>query len=613
MLPTLASSLTSFTFAISSALAPAPQGAVAKPAPPPGLVWIEGGTTKIGSTVDDVMKLAEKNDSLFIKIACETPQHDLQVDDFYLMTTEVTNEQFAEFVRATGRRAPEHWAAATIDEAQAAFLLAEAEAKKKAKEAGQPYESKIFDRADWWRRNGEGKNWEIPKGKESHPVVYVNYADARAYARWAGLRLPTEFEYQRAGRGKTNALYPWGNEADGTRCANESLKLRDTQPVGSYASGATAAGVHDLSGSVFEWTSSPFSPFPRFKVLKFDTGGRSSRKEIVGDVGWDPNLRVLVGGSYETSMIVARLTTRRPTDREQSTSGVGFRCAASPRPGADIASTILSDVFPVESRPADSVFDAARALAADRWTSKPGSSSVPNYAVIAGYDHLLYIPSADLDTTSGAALLSLSLTQGFIPLGLLSTTVPVVDPPLPAGAYLVALRGATREAPGKAAGAAEDKSSAEADKDKDKGKEKDKGKGKKRDADKPQEGEAKDEPAKPAEPAAAVIRTPEGWPHDVDTLIFYRADGEPVGWMRAPQLEYVRPVAPTMTITDEKRRVTKTGEDGKQTQVEEAVSVASLKLNSPVKVSNKGFGYTLRLTFAAGAISNEWRHPKATP
>lgn len=611
MLPTLASSLTSFAFAISSACVPAPQGAAAKPAPPPGMVWIEGGTTKIGSTVEDVMKLAEQNDSLFQKIVCETPQHDLQVDDFCVMVTEVTNEQFAEFVRATGRRAPEHWAAATIDEAQAAFLLAEAEAKKKAKEAGQPYEAKVFDRPEWWRRNGEGKNWEIPKGKESHPVVFVSYADARAYARWAGLRLPTEFEYQRAGRGKTNSLYPWGNEADGTRCANQAMKLRDTQPVGSYANGATAAGIHDLSGSVFEWTSSPFAPFPRFKVLKFDTGGKGSRKEIVGDVGWDPNLRVAVGGSYETSMVVARLTTRRPTDREQSTSGLGFRCAASPRPGADIANTLLSDIFPVENRPENAVFDAARALAADFWRTKPGSAKVPNYAVIAGYEHLLYVPSADLDTTSGTALLSLSVAQGFVPLGLLSTTVPVVDPPLPAGAYLVALRGSTREAPGTEAAATDEKSAGEGEKDKDKGK--DKGKGKKRDADKPKEGDGKDEPAKPAEPAPIVIRTPEGWPHDVDTLIFYRADGEPVGWMPAPSLDYTRPLAPTMTITDEKRRVTKTGDDGKQTQVEEAVSVATLKLNSPTKVSNKGFGYSLRLVFAAGAISNTWRHPKATP
>lgn len=610
MLPTLASSLSSFALALSSACPQAPQGAPAKPAPPPGMVLIEGGTTKIGSTVDDVMKLAEQNDSLFQKIVCETPQHDVQVDDFFVMVTEVTNEQFAEFVRSTGRRAPEHWAAATIDEAQAAFLLAEAEAKKKAKEAGQPYEAKVFDRPEWWRRNGEGKSWEIPKGKESHPVVFVSYADARAYARWAGLRLPTEFEYQRAGRGKTNALYPWGNEVDGTRCANQAMKLRDTQPVGSYPTGATATGIHDLSGSVFEWTSSPFSPFPRFKILKFDTGGKGSRKEIVGDVGWDPNLRVAVGGSYETSMIVARLTTRRPTDREQSTSGLGFRCAASPRPGADIAATLLSDLFPVESRPADSVFDAPRALAADFWRTKPGSSKVPNYAVIAGYEHLLYVPSAELETTSGAALLSLSVAQGFVPLGLLSTTQPVVDPPLPAGAYLVALRGATREAPGAQTADSEEKAGAESEKAKDK--EKDKGKGKKRDADKPKEGESTEEP-KATEPTAVVIRTPEGWPHDVDTLIFYRADGEPVGWMRAPQLDYVRPLAPTMTITEEKRRVTKTGDDGKQTQVEEALSVATLKLNSPTKVSNKGFGYTLRLAFAAGAISNEWRHPKATP
>jgi formylglycine-generating enzyme required for sulfatase activity len=574
------------------------QGAAPKIQPPPGMVLIEGGTTRIGSTVDQVNALGKQNELLFQRVVCETPQHEMRVGEFFLMVNEVTNEQFAEFVKATGRRAPEHWAEATLDEVQLEFTRAEGEAKQKAKGEGKEYEQRKFDRAEWWRRHGAGKPWQIPTGKETHPVVFVDYDDAKSYARWAGMRLPTEFEFQRAVRGSTDALYPWGADADGARCANESLRLTDTKPIGAFPTGASKAGVHDLAGNVFEWTSSPFVPYPRFKVLTFAAGATKPAREIKGEVEWDANRRVVVSGSFQTSLVVARATTRRPTDRDQATDSLGFRCAASASPGADIAMTVLNDDIPADQRPEGAQFDPARVVAADRWrTRETTTAPVPNYVVVTGYDYLAFVPAIELDVTSSKALFDKSLADGYTALGVLSTTVPVVEPALPAGSYIVGLRAASKGrveagAPnpdGEKKGGAKDK----------------KGDDKKGEEKKP---EADQEP-NPDEKPAVVLRTPEGWRSDIDTLIFYRADGEPVSWMQAPEFEYTRPLPGAVTIGQGKHKRTETGADGKATTVEEDATLCSLKLNSLVKVSNKGFAYTLRLTFANGAISNDWRHP----
>jgi formylglycine-generating enzyme required for sulfatase activity len=594
ILPTL--SFATSVAALAACAEPlAPQAATTKTQPPPGLVLIEGGTTRIGSTIDHVNALGKQNELLFQRVVCETPQHELRLDDFFLMVNEVTNEQFAEFVQATGRRAPEHWAEAILDEAQLEFTKAEAERKQAARGEGKDYEPRKFDRADWWRRNGAGKPWQIPKGKETHPVVFVDHSDARSYARWAGLRLPSEFEFQRAVRGSTDSPYPWGADADGSRCANETLRLTDTKPVGSFPTGATKAGVHDLAGNVFEWTSSPFVPYPRFKVLTFSTGAGKLAREIRGEVEWDANRRVVVSGSFQTSLVAARATTRRPTDRDQSTDSLGFRCAASANPGADIAATVLADDIPAEARPEGSQFDPARVVAADRWRTRESAAPVANYAVISGYDYLAYVPSIELDATSSKALLDRTLEVGYTALGVLSTTVPIVEPALPAGSYIVGLRSASK---GRVEAGAPNP-----DGDK-------KGAPKKDDAkkDEKKSGDAGQDP-KSEEKPAVVLRTPEGWRSDIHTLIFYRADGEPVAWMQAPELEYTRPLPGAVTIGQGKHKRTETGGDGKPTVVEEDATLCSLKLNSLSKVSNKGFAYTLRLTFANGAISNDWRHP----
>lgn len=100
------------------------------------------------------------------------------------------------------------------------------------------------------------KHWEngtYPSGKANHPVVWVSIKDAQAYADWAGKRLPTEEEWQKAAQGDDNRDWPWGNIYDPKKANMDS---DDTKPVGSYPGGASPTGCLDMAGNVWEWTNS---------------------------------------------------------------------------------------------------------------------------------------------------------------------------------------------------------------------------------------------------------------------------------------------------------------------------------------------------------------------
>ena len=153
----------------------------------------------------------------------EFPQHRVFVDAFEISTFNVTNGQYLEFMKATGAKPPHFWSGESFRGMFALTPLAE----------------------------------DVP--------VWVTHDEATAYARWRGMRLPTEAEYHRAwGEGK----YPWGEDEPAARHGNFDFGSWDPLPVGSHPDGLSPWGVHDLVGDGWEWTSTPFAAFDGFQPMK---------------------------------------------------------------------------------------------------------------------------------------------------------------------------------------------------------------------------------------------------------------------------------------------------------------------------------------------------------
>ena len=160
-------------------------------------------------------------------------------------------------------------------------------------------------------------NWQKP-GREHHPINCVNWDQASAFCKWAGKRLPTEAEWEKAARGTDGRTYPWGNAGYGTagkvaNIADEAAKRRypqwmiavgyddgfvGTAAVGSFPAGASPSGALDMIGNVFEWTADTFD------------GGRAVR-----------------GGSWDVGPAGARVSSRSWVAGENRNANVGFRCA----------------------------------------------------------------------------------------------------------------------------------------------------------------------------------------------------------------------------------------------------------------------------------------------
>jgi formylglycine-generating enzyme required for sulfatase activity len=425
---------------------------------PPGLVLVPGGRTKIGTEESEVERLIAEPEARAYAgaLSAETPRHEADVAGFWLMTTEVTNEQYAAYVRATGARPPEHWGEARIARGRERHMAEEGKrhdeivAQGKAAPEAAPFDSHAWWLAHWADAPGEDPAWEIPKGDEARPVVFVGWEEARSYARWAGLRLMTELEYERAVRGDTARTYPWGNDWEDGKYAATSLPDRRTgaMPVGSFPAGASRQGVLDLAGNVWEWTASAYVPFPGYQPRVYDVGFGAAKKKINALADWNAEQRVVVGGSFQNGKLMARATTRRAADRAQAADALGFRCAGSLKPGLDAALSILEGALAPGGRLRDArgplEFVPEAVTCADGWsTAAPAktTSTPEGYAVISDYRCVLFVPVRVVPAYDPGGLERLTAGEDLVALGFLSTNLAVAEPELQPGTYTLFWRG----------------------------------------------------------------------------------------------------------------------------------------------------------------------------
>jgi formylglycine-generating enzyme required for sulfatase activity len=255
-------------------------------APPPGMVYLPAGEFIMGSSGDEVdyaLQLCNEyyGDCQRDWFEDEQPRHTVYLDAFYIDETEVTNAQYQKCVEA-----------GTCD---------------------TPEDTTYYDNPDY----------------AQHPVVFVSWNDADAYCRWAGKRLPTEAEWEKAARGTDGRTYPWGNTFDGSQVnfcdRNCELDWKDagaddgyarTAPVGNYPDGASPCSALDMAGNAWEWVAD-----------WYDSGYYASSPESNPEGPASGDGRVIRGGSWDDNGANVRAAGRGRFYPDVSYNSVGIRCA----------------------------------------------------------------------------------------------------------------------------------------------------------------------------------------------------------------------------------------------------------------------------------------------
>ncbi|WP_243795715.1 ergothioneine biosynthesis protein EgtB [Saccharopolyspora gloriosae] len=240
----------------------------------------------------------------------ERPAHQVHVADFLIDTTPVTNGAYRRFVEGGGYDDPRWWSEAGW-------------AYRQHAELGAPR---------FWRRDGDGwlrrRFGHVEPLPDEEPVLHVSFHEAEAYARWAGKRLPTEQEWEKAARHDPSTgrslRYPWGDADPLPEHANLGQRHLRPAPAGAYPLGAAPCGARQLIGDVWEWTSSDFLPHPGFGAFPY---------REYSEVFFGPEHKVLRGGSFGTDAAACRGSFRNWDLPIRRQIFAGFRCARTPRPG----------------------------------------------------------------------------------------------------------------------------------------------------------------------------------------------------------------------------------------------------------------------------------------
>lgn len=258
------------------------------------LVGIPAGRTKLGLKRVNGDEFGWDN---------EFDAHEVDVAEFAIENNNVTNHDFLRFIQAGGYKNRSLWS----DEAWAW-----------REKAG--IEHPLF-----WRREGNLWIYRTMFGEIRLPQewpVYASHAEATAYAKWLGRKLPTEAQFHRAAYGTPNGKrernYPWGEEPPSPSKGNFDFQSWDPSPVGAHPAGASAFGVHDLVGNGWEWTRTEFGPFPGFTSMPFYPGYSADF--------FDGKHYVMKGGSPRTAACMLRRSFRNWFQPHYPYVYATFRC-----------------------------------------------------------------------------------------------------------------------------------------------------------------------------------------------------------------------------------------------------------------------------------------------
>ena len=242
-------------------------------------LWIPAGSVMMGG-----LDVYAENDEL--------PAHLVQLRAFWIDQLEVTNGMYELCVQAASCAAP----AQVSSDNRASY----------------------YDNAEF----------------QDYPVVNLPWVDAQAYCAWAGRRLPSEAEWERAARGDDLRTYPWGDQAPDARHTNFNNRVGDTSRVGSYAAGASPFGVLDMAGNVWEWVAD------LYKANYYQLSPEANPAGPPETAGL--SARVIRGGSFQDERVNMRVSNRGyeagpspylapqdPLSRGRSSVRIGFRCAVS--------------------------------------------------------------------------------------------------------------------------------------------------------------------------------------------------------------------------------------------------------------------------------------------
>ncbi|GAA1075774.1 ergothioneine biosynthesis protein EgtB [Nocardiopsis metallicus] len=234
----------------------------------------------------------------------ERRAHTVDLPAYWIDTDPVTNAAYLEFVEDGGYRNPRWWSPSGWEWCRGRDAVAPAFWSREG--AG-------------WTRRRFGRHEDVPPDQ---PVQHVSFHEAEAYARWAGKRLPTEAEWEKAARfdpvSGRSRRFPWGDEEPAGRHANLGQRALGPHPVGSRPDGASPLGVRQLIGDVWEWTSTTFHGYPGFVPFPY---------REYSEVFFDDGYKVLRGGSWATHPTAVRSTFRNWDHPIRRQIFSGFRCA----------------------------------------------------------------------------------------------------------------------------------------------------------------------------------------------------------------------------------------------------------------------------------------------